>query len=83
MRSTWLDTFRLMHPHADGTTHELHNPWGTVIKRSRLDYIFLRHGKAKWKVLETRHLDGCDGPHSDHRAVLTRLVLNQPEGFGR
>jgi endonuclease/exonuclease/phosphatase family metal-dependent hydrolase len=83
MRSTWLDTFRLMHPHADGTTHELHNPWGTVIKRSRLDYIFLRPGKAKWKVLETKHLDGCDGPHSDHRAVLTRLVLNQPEGFGR
>jgi hypothetical protein len=35
------DTFRLMHPDADGTTHELHNPWGRVIKRSRLDYIFL------------------------------------------
>ena len=83
MRSTWLDTFRLIHPHADGTTHELHNPWGRVIKRSRLDYIFLRHGKAKWKVLETRHLDGLDGPHSDHRAVLTRLVLNPQEGFGK
>jgi endonuclease/exonuclease/phosphatase family metal-dependent hydrolase len=83
MRSTWLDTFRLIHPHADGTTHELHNPWGKVIKRSRLDYIFLRHGKAKWIVLETRHLDGRDGPHSDHRAVLTRLVLKPQEGFGR
>ncbi len=76
MRSAWLDTFRLLHPDADGTTHELCTPQGRVIKRSRLDYIFLRSGKAKWKVLETRHLDGSDGPHSDHRAVLTRLVLS-------
>ncbi len=76
MRSTWLDTFRHLHPHADGTTHELRAPWGSVIRRARLDYIFLRPGKSKWKVLETRHLDGCTGPHSDHRAVLTRLVLN-------
>jgi endonuclease/exonuclease/phosphatase family metal-dependent hydrolase len=76
MRSIWMDTFRLIHPDADGTTHELCTPQGRVIKRSRLDYIFLRPGKVKWKVLETRHLDGCSGPHSDHRAVLTRLVLN-------
>ena len=76
VRSAWTDTFRLMHPDADGTTHEICTPQGRVIKRSRLDYIFLRPGKAKWKVLETRHLDGCNGPHSDHRAVLTRLVLS-------
>jgi endonuclease/exonuclease/phosphatase family metal-dependent hydrolase len=75
VRSAWTDTFRLIHPHADGTTHELSIPQGRVIKRSRLDYIFLRSGNAKWKVLETRHLDGIDGPHSDHRAVLTRLLL--------
>ena len=76
VRSSWMDTFRLMHPDADGTTHELCTPQGRVIRRSRLDYIFLRSGKAKWKILETRHLDGCNGPHSDHRAVLTRLVLS-------
>jgi endonuclease/exonuclease/phosphatase family metal-dependent hydrolase len=76
LRSAWLDTFRHLHPHADGTTHELRAPWGSVIRRARLDYIFLRSGKSKWKILETRHLDGCDGPHSDHRAVLTRLVLS-------
>jgi endonuclease/exonuclease/phosphatase family metal-dependent hydrolase len=76
VRSAWMDTFRLMHPYADGTTHELRTPWGRILRRSRLDYIFLRPGRDKWKVLETRHLDGCGGPHSDHRAVLTRLVLN-------
>jgi endonuclease/exonuclease/phosphatase family metal-dependent hydrolase len=76
MRSAWLDTFRHLHPHADGTTHELRSPWGSLIRRSRLDYIFLRPGKANWKVIETRHLDGTGGPHSDHRAVLTRLVLS-------
>lgn len=75
-RSIWTDTFRLLHPNADGTTHELHTPLGGVLRRSRLDYIFLQPGEAKWEVLETRHLDGCAGPHSDHRAVLTRLVLS-------
>ena len=77
LRSSWLDTFRHLHPHADGTTHELRTPWGNLIRRSRLDYIFLRPGKAEWNVLETRHLDGSNGPHSDHRAVLTRLVLTK------
>jgi endonuclease/exonuclease/phosphatase family metal-dependent hydrolase len=75
VRSLWMDTFRMMNPDADGTTHELCTPQGRVIRRSRLDYIFLRPGKSKWNVLETRHLDGWSGPHSDHRAVLTRLVL--------
>lgn len=75
--SSWLDTFRHLHPHADGTTHELRTPWGDMIRRSRLDYIFLRPGNAEWNVLETRHLDGSNGPHSDHRAVLTRLVLTR------
>jgi endonuclease/exonuclease/phosphatase family metal-dependent hydrolase len=77
LRSSWMDTFRHLHPHADGTTHELRAPWGKLIRRSRLDYIFLRPGKAQWNVLETRHLDGSAGPHSDHRAVLTRLVLTK------
>lgn len=76
MRAAWLDTFRHLHPHADGTTHELRTPWGSVLRRARLDYIFLRPGKSRWKVLETHHLDGLTGPHSDHRAVLTRLLLS-------
>lgn len=77
LRLAWLDTFRHLHPHADGTTHELRAPWGSVVQRSRLDYIFLRPGKSRWKILESRHLDGYAGPHSDHRAVLTRLVLKE------
>ena len=28
VRSAWMDTFRLMHPNADGTTHELCTPQG-------------------------------------------------------
>ncbi len=75
LRSSWLDTFRYLHPHSDGTTHEMRTPWGGVFRRSRLDYIFLGPGKSRWKVLETRHLDGVNGPHSDHRAELTRLLL--------
>jgi endonuclease/exonuclease/phosphatase family metal-dependent hydrolase len=71
----WLDTFRHLHPDAEGTTHTLRWPWGGTLLRHRLDYIFLQPGSPEWQVLETRHLDAPGGPHSDHRAVLTRLKM--------
>lgn len=73
-RSTWLDTYRHLNPHDDGTTHELRTPWGALLHRARLDYIFLKPGKALWKVIEACHLDTLGGRISDHRAVLARLV---------
>lgn len=73
IQQTWLDTFRHLHPQADGTTHELRWPWGQTMRRRRLDYLFLYPGKRPWQVLEARHLDAPGGPHSDHRAVLVRL----------
>jgi len=76
VKTTWLDTFRHMHPAGDATTHELHTPWGSSFHRRRLDYIFLRHGKPDWRVLETKHLATDKKPHSDHRIVLTRLALS-------
>jgi endonuclease/exonuclease/phosphatase family metal-dependent hydrolase len=75
-RSTWLDTFRCLHPQADGTTHKLRWPWGGILHQARLDYIFLHNeGQTRWRMVEARHLDAPDGPHSDHRAVLAKLVL--------
>jgi endonuclease/exonuclease/phosphatase family metal-dependent hydrolase len=73
-QTKWLDTFRHLHPKADGATHELRWPWGGLLKRSRLDYIFLQPGKAHWRVMEARNLNLENQPHSDHYAVLTRLV---------
>jgi endonuclease/exonuclease/phosphatase family metal-dependent hydrolase len=73
-RGSWMDVFRHLHPHADGTTHELHWPWGAALKRSRLDYLFLQPGVHRWQVLEARHLTSDSQPHSDHRAVLARLA---------
>jgi endonuclease/exonuclease/phosphatase family metal-dependent hydrolase len=74
LRQNWLDTFRHLNPLADGTTHEIHWPWGKTFKRSRLDYIFLKAEQQKWKVLEALHLETPGEPHSDHRAVLLRLA---------
>ena len=74
---TWLDTFRHLHPQADGTTHELRWPWGGLLRRHRLDYIFLHPGDQQWRVLEACHVDAPSGPHSDHRAVLVRLTPEQ------
>jgi len=76
IRRTWLDVFRYLHPHADGTTHELRLPWRSQASRRRLDYIFLYPGDCQWKVLEACHLDAPGGPHSDHRAVLTKLAVD-------
>jgi endonuclease/exonuclease/phosphatase family metal-dependent hydrolase len=73
-QTKWLDTFRHLHPKADGATHELRWPWGGLLKRSRLDYIFLKPGRTYWRVMEARNLNLENQPHSDHYAVLTRLV---------
>ncbi|RME50842.1 MAG: endonuclease/exonuclease/phosphatase family protein [Caldilineae bacterium] len=70
----WQDTFRALHPHADGTTHELRWPWGGTLRRHRLDYLFLQGGGQAWRVLEARSVETPHLPHSDHRAVLVRLA---------
>jgi endonuclease/exonuclease/phosphatase family metal-dependent hydrolase len=66
LRRVWLDTFRHLHPHADGATHTL----GGSLSR-RLDYHFLHGHDSPWRIVESRHLAN---PHSDHKAVLTRLA---------
>jgi endonuclease/exonuclease/phosphatase family metal-dependent hydrolase len=74
-RKSWMDIFRQIHPDADGTTHELHWPWGGSLSQQRLDYIFLQPGNQRWLILDSRHLVSLVRPHSDHRAVLARLRL--------
>ncbi len=74
VRSTWLDTFREIHQDGHSPTHEIHWPWGGVFLSHRLDYIFLQPGKPAWTVLDVQHVDAPGGPHSDHRAVLARLM---------
>jgi endonuclease/exonuclease/phosphatase (EEP) superfamily protein YafD len=71
-RLAWLDVFRHVHPHGDGTTHVLRWPWGGALRR-RLDYVFLQAGAKGWRVLEARTIEPAGHP-SDHKAVLARLV---------
>ena len=73
-QTVWLDTFRRINPTEDGTTHELRGPFGGLLRRARLDYIFLRPGKSRWKVVDARHIHPPGVVHSDHRAVLARMV---------
>jgi endonuclease/exonuclease/phosphatase family metal-dependent hydrolase len=72
-----LDLFRHLNPKADGTTHEFSFPWNRRARRRRLDYIFLNPGSSHWNVLDARHLEAPGEPHSDHRAVLARLIPSQ------
>lgn len=75
VRSFWLDTFREIHEHGHAATHEIRWPWGGVFLSQRLDYIFLQPGNPSWQVVDVKHVDAHNGPHSDHRAVLARLIL--------
>ena len=70
----WLDLFRHHNPDQDGTTHELRGPAGIPLSRRRLDYLFLAQNEHQWQVLDAHHLDAPGGPHSDHLAVLARLL---------
>jgi len=72
-QSRWMDTFRFLYPLKDGITHEIRTPWGGILHRARLDYIFFRHGRSRWIVSDARHLKSSLKPHSDHSAVLVRL----------
>ena len=74
VRSFWTDTFREIDQHGNASTHELKWPWGGVFLSHRLDYIFLQPGEPSWQVVDVKHIDAQDGPHSDHRAVLARLA---------
>lgn len=71
-QNSWRDTYREINPQDDGYTHRLQWPWGGTLRRSRLDYLFLRKGEFPWKVDEAQHLelDGC--AISDHLPVLIR-----------
>ncbi len=72
---TWLDTFRTAHPHADAATHSSTAPWGRWRPRRRLDYVFVQQPcMVPWRVSDARHVDAPGAPHSDHRAVLARLL---------
>ena len=69
----WVDTYRSVNPEGEAPTHSLHWPWGGLIRRERLDYVFLHRQDPGWQVVETRHVSTPVRPHSDHAAVLTRL----------
>ncbi len=70
---TWVDTYRHLNPAADGATHTLYWPWGGVLRRARLDYLFLHPGDRRWRPVASRHLTTPGAPHSDHQAVLVKL----------
>lgn len=73
--TAWVDTFRRVHPRADSSTHASGLPWRRWSPARRIDYVFLQQGtEQQWQVVDAAHLDAPGGPHSDHRAVVARLL---------
>jgi endonuclease/exonuclease/phosphatase family metal-dependent hydrolase len=69
----WQDTFRNLNPGDDGHTHLLRWPWGGILRRKRLDYLFLKPGEHNWSVVDAQHFTTEPTPHSDHKAVMARI----------
>lgn len=82
-KTTWNDSYRAIHPRGDVYSHEIQWPWGKVLKRSRLDYLFLRRGNHSWQVDEARHLDTEGCTLSDHKPVLIKASFNEGGFNGR
>jgi endonuclease/exonuclease/phosphatase family metal-dependent hydrolase len=75
-KTSWNDSYRTKNPGGRDYSHELLWPWGNVIMRSRLDYLFFQRGIQSWKVNEARHIDTKSCPLSDHRPVLVRASIS-------
>lgn len=74
-RVVWTDAFRAANPHVTSTTHESRAPWGRLSGRRLLDYVFVQQpADVHWQVVWAGHVDAPGGQHSDHRAVLARLL---------
>jgi endonuclease/exonuclease/phosphatase family metal-dependent hydrolase len=71
LRGVWQDTFRALHPAADGTTYAM-KLFGRVVHRRRIDYIFLRQLTPRLRIVSAAH-SRTTIPFSDHLAVLTVL----------
>lgn len=69
----WVDAFRASKPLEKAHTHTLHWPWGGVLRRARLDYLFLIPGIPGWRVANADHATTPQQPHSDHCAVIAHL----------
>lgn len=78
-KTTWQDSYRALNPSGNDYSHEIRWPWGKVLKRSRLDYLFLRRGNHSWRVDEARHLDTDECPLSDHKPVLVKASFVRGE----
>lgn len=73
-RRDWMDAFHHLHPSRQSPTHVRRRPLGHPAERT-IDYVFIQQPADRhWRVVHAAHVDGPAGRHSDHRAVLARVV---------
>ena len=71
---TLIDTYRAVNDDTDAITHILRWPWGGVLSKRRLDYIFLNPGGKRIKIASVRHYFDELNPLSDHAFVIARFA---------
>ncbi len=78
-QGSWRDTFRERNPDKDGYTHEIQWPWGGILARSRLDYLFVNKGIGPWTIDEARQIQTSSCQISDHTPVLIKARISAEE----
>ena len=73
LSAAWIDAYRAAHPRAPGATHGL-NVFGRVVRRQRIDYIFLRPNGRKIRITSCQTLGVLPNELSDHLPVVARLT---------
>ena len=74
-QNSWRDSYRECNPHQDGYTHEIHSPWGGILSRSRVDYLFLKNGITSWGIDYAHQIQTNNCQVSDHTPVLINARL--------
>ncbi len=73
LSAAWIDAYRAAHPQAQGATHGL-NVFGRVVRRQRIDYLFLRPNGKEIRITNSQPLGVLPNDLSDHLPVVARLT---------
>jgi hypothetical protein len=74
LRRHWTDAYHQARPDTVSSTHVRASARGRSVGRV-IDYVFIRQPPAQhWRVEQADHVSSPGLPHSDHLAVLARLI---------
>ena len=73
LRTDWVDAFHHARGHDESSTHRRLRRGHD--REQLINYVFVQQSTdGPWRIVEAEHVDGPGGLHSDHRAVIARII---------